>query len=237
MSVRKIVKIDEAKCNGCGECIVNCPEGALQIIDGKARLVKESYCDGLGACLGNCPLGAITIEEREADEFDEQEVQANMAKAAPLPCGCPGTLLKSLAPAPACDCKNAEAVPSQLSHWPVQLALVPPTAPFLKNAEVLLAADCVPFAFADFHRRFLSGNRPVLVACPKLDAREPYVSKLKEIFRTAGMKSLTIVHMEVPCCGGLNALVQTALAESGATLAVKEITIGISGQILSERQW
>ncbi len=261
MAIRKIIKIDEAKCNGCGECIVNCPEGALQIIDGKAKLVKESYCDGLGACIGKCPLGAITIEEREADEFDEEAANANMARAAanaakkqvatqPPHDGCPGTAVRQMAP-PAGGCPGTAArtmqrtagnattcdpdPSSQLCHWPVQLMLVGPAAPFLRNADVLLTADCVPFAFAGFHQRFLAGNHPVLVACPKLDDNAPYVQKLSAMFSQAGMKSLTIIRMEVPCCGGLTRIVEQAQQISGSMIPLHEIIVSIDGNIMQER--
>ncbi len=241
MDRRKIVNIDEEKCDGCGECIINCPEGALQIVDGKARLVKESYCDGLGVCIGNCPLGAITIEEREADAFDEEAVAEHMAKAkqqeAPLPCGCPGSAMKQMTPADTCCTATGESAPSQLSHWPVQLALVPPTAPFLQDADLLLVADCVPFAMADFHQRFLRGGHPVLVACPKLDDPRPYVEKLRAMLEQSSLRSLTIVHMEVPCCSGLCSIVEKALEAGSKSVPVKEVTVSIDGKVIAERQW
>ena len=235
MTVRKIVKIDEDLCNGCGECIVNCPEGALRIIDGKARLVKESYCDGLGACLGECPEGAITLEEREADQFDEEAVSAHMAaakdKEAPLPCGCPGSAMRQMTTPDACCCDaTCDAVASQLTHWPVQLTLVPPTAPFLQDADVLLVADCVPFALPDFHQRFLHGGHPVLVACPKLDDAQAHAAKLKAILEQSSLRSLTIVRMEVPCCSGLNRIAEKAIAASGNQVPVQEVVISIDGQ-------
>jgi len=186
MAVRKIVKIDESKCDGCGQCIIGCAEGALAIIDGKARVVKDSYCDGLGACLGTCPQDAITVEEREAEPFDEEAVDRHLAEAKTQPpvlsvleCGCPGSAVRQLERAPASE-PAATDCPSQLGHWPVQLALVPPGAPFLQNADLLLAADCVPFAMADFHARFLHG-RSVVVGCPKLDDPQKYVEKLADI--------------------------------------------------------
>jgi len=241
MSRRKIVKIDEDLCNGCGDCIINCPEGALQIVDGKARLVKESYCDGLGVCIGKCPLGAITIEEREVEAFDEEAVAKHMAEshehAAPHPHsgGCPGSAVRQMKPSACCD--SAGETPSQLTHWPVQLTLVQPMAPFLENADVLLVADCVPFALADFHQRFLRGGNPVLVACPKLDDTEPYVQKLKAMLEESSLRSLTIVHMEVPCCSGLCAIVETAVKAAGKSVPVKEVTISIDGKAIAERQW
>ena len=236
--LRKIVKIDEDKCNGCGECIVNCPEGALQIIDGKARLVKERYCDGLGACIGHCPLGAITIEEREADGFDAEAVGEHMAAVAaqatvsppggggcpgsavrqmgPRPAACPGTRMRQMQHPPRSGAVSDES-PSQLSHWPVQLTLVPPDAPFLQDADLLLVADCVPFALADFHSRFLTGH-PIVVGCPKLDDPNAYVQKLGAIFEQSSIRSLTIIHMEVPCCTGLCRIAQAAREACGQAI-------------------
>lgn len=234
MAVREIIKIDEARCNGCGECMVNCPEGALQMVDGKARLVKESYCDGLGACIGKCPQDAITLERREADGFDEEAVAAHMAEAKgeeALPCGCPGAAMREMSPAESCCCgAGDEGATSQLSHWPVQLALVPPTAPFLRDADVLLTADCVPFALADFHARFLRGGRPVLVACPKLDDAAAHVAKLRAVLEQSGLRSLTVVRMEVPCCAGLNRIVEKAMAAAGRGVPVEEVIISTDGK-------
>jgi len=240
-TVRKIVRIDEEKCDGCGQCIINCPEGALQIVDGKARLVKESYCDGLGACLNECPLGAITIEERAADVFDEEAVKEHMAVSvkkvteAIRADGCPGAAMRQMTPKRGSVASGE--TPSQLTHWPVQLTLVPPNAPFLKEADLLLVADCVPFALADFHRRFLAGGRPVVVGCPKLDDVDPYVGKLRDIFATASLRSLTIAHMEVPCCGGLCRIVERAMEGDAKIPPVKEVTVGIDGKVIAERQW
>ena len=240
-NLREIVRIDEDLCNGCGDCIIDCPEGALQMVSGKARLVKESYCDGLGVCIGKCPVGAITIEEREADAFDEEAVEAHMAQAAATPPpmgGCPGAALRQMAREPAPDSPDvAGEAPSQLSHWPVQLALVPPAAPFLKDANLLLVDDCVPFAFADFHQRFLRGGHPVLVACPKLDEASAHVEKLAAIFRHAGLKELTIVHMEVPCCSGLCGMVQAALKSAGRDIPVTEVTVNVDGKVIDENPW
>lgn len=241
MTVRNIVRIDEEKCNGCGQCIIDCPEGALKLVDGKARVVKESFCDGLGACIGVCPVGAITIEKREAEPFDEEAVKQNMAAAASreagLPLvspGCPGSQLRPLERKPQ---PGAPAGPgSQLTHWPVQLTLVPPNAPFFRDADLLLVADCVPFAMGDFHGRVLQG-RPVVVGCPKLDDPASYVSKLADIFRNAGIRSLSIVRMEVPCCGGLCAITRKALVESGEAVPIREVTVSIGGEIISEQSW
>ena len=246
MTVRNIVKIDLDKCDGCGDCIVNCPEGALQIIDGKARVVKESYCDGLGACIGVCPLDAITLEKREAEDFDEEAVEKHMAEtaaaakkaAAELPMvsgGCPGSAMRNLQPTAAAE-STSDAGPSQLSNWPVQLTLVPPGAPFLKEADLLLAADCAPFAMSDFHSRLLRG-RPLVIGCPKLDDAQSYVEKLSAIIEQASPRSLTVVRMEVPCCGGLCQIVRAAIESAGRTVPVKEITVSVGGQIIAEESW
>jgi NAD-dependent dihydropyrimidine dehydrogenase PreA subunit len=225
---RKIVKIDEEKCDGCGACVPACAEGALQIIDGKARLVSEKYCDGLGACLGECPQGAITIEEREVEEFDEKATKER------LPCGCPSTMTTQFERHKSADI-DLEHVPprqSMLSHWPVQLALVPPDAPFLQEADLVLAADCVPFAYAGFHQDFLTGHA-LLVACPKLDDFQAHLKKLTEVLRHSPVKSLTVVHMEVPCCSGLVHMAQQAIRLSGKDIPFKEVIIGIKGDLKS----
>ncbi|MBN1293546.1 MAG: 4Fe-4S binding protein [Candidatus Latescibacteria bacterium] len=210
--LRKIVRIDEEKCNGCGICVTACAEGALKIIDGKARLVSEIYCDGLGACLGKCPQDAITIEEREADEFDELATEKYLKKSkekipqkkneVPISGGCPGSALRSFITETGVENTSMTSGPSQLSHWPVQLTLVPPTAPFLKEADIVVCADCVPFALPDIHSRYLK-NRVVLVGCPKLDDLSFYQEKLIRIFETAQPSSITVLRMEVPCCGGI----------------------------------
>jgi len=234
-TTRKIVKIDEDKCNGCGACIISCAEGALQIIDGKAKLVKEQYCDGLGACLGECPQGALIIEEREADEFDEEAVEQHLQEQPEneLPCGCPSANVARFQPREAEQPESAATtITSTLAHWPVQLTLVPPSAPFLKDADILLAADCVPFAYADFHREFLK-DRALLVACPKLDDFGAHLSKLVAILHQATPRSLTVVHMEVPCCSGLVHMAQKAIAASGLDIPLYDVTIGTMGDILS----
>jgi NAD-dependent dihydropyrimidine dehydrogenase PreA subunit len=255
MPKRDIVKIDEEKCDGCGQCIVQCAEGALKIIDGKARLVSDVYCDGLGACLGSCPRGAITIEPREAADFDEAAVQqqsqeGSAAPASPaagqcagdclgmqlfqLPLGGPVMPAHPPTPAPA---RGAGGGPTPaLRQWPVQLALVRPDAPFLRDADLLLVADCAPLAMADFHARLLRG-RALVIACPKLDDRQAHAEKLAAMFAEGGLRSLTIVHMQVPCCGGLNALVRAALEVSGRRLPVTEITVGLDGRIIAEETW
>jgi Fe-S-cluster-containing hydrogenase component 2 len=244
MARRKIVQIDEAKCNGCGACIPNCAEGAIQLIDGKARLVKDIYCDGLGACLGTCPQDAITVIEREAEDFDEQAamrhlraVEMQAAHVQTAHAGCPGAALMDFGRAEQDapdEAASEEGPPSALRQWPVQLMLVPPGAPFLNGADVLLAADCVPFAYAGFHSRLLRG-RKLLVGCPKLDDAAFYAEKLADILRQNDLRSLTVVHMEVPCCYGLVALTKRALAQSGKSIPVEDVTIGVQGEVLNRQ--
>ena len=247
--LRTIIKIDEEKCDGCGQCVPACVEGALQIIDGKARLVREQYCDGLGACLGECPQGAITVEERMADEFDEKAVKEHLAKdaaaeASPQPhaaapaTGCPGAVAFALdQPAPdepAVSSQEGRAS-SRLGNWPVQLTLVPVQAPYLQGARLLIAADCVPFALADFHQRFLTGH-VLLVGCPKLDDAQLYRQKLAQIFATNDIRAVDVVHMEVPCCFGLVRLVQLALQDSGKQVPASVTNVGVHGEILETGQ-
>jgi len=239
MALREMVKIDEEKCNGCGLCVPSCAEGAIQIIDGKARLVADNLCDGLGACLGECPQGAIKIEKRAAEEFDEHAVEERLQQIGryqpalhqgqPATGGCPSAQVKSFTPAGEASTETAGQRPSELRQWPVQLHLVPPTAPFLRKADVLIAADCVPFAYADFHKDLLK-DKALLIACPKLDDGQAYIEKLSKMFGEAGMKSLTVAIMEVPCCSGLVAIVRQALAQSGVDIPLKIVTIGIAGQ-------
>ncbi len=248
--LRKIIKIDEEKCDGCGQCVPACVEGALQIIDGKARLVREQYCDGLGACLGDCPQGAITIEERVADEFDEKAVKEHLAKdaaaeASPQPhaaapaAGCPGAVAFALdqpaADEAAVSSPEDSPSPSRLGNWPVQLRLIPVQAPYLQGARLLIAADCVPFALADFHQRFLAG-RVLLVGCPKLDDADFYRNKLSQIFATNDIQSVDVLHMEVPCCFGLVRLVQLALEDSGKQIPASVTNIGVRGEVLETSQ-
>ncbi|MHC4788936.1 MAG: ATP-binding protein [Planctomycetota bacterium] len=248
MARRKIVEIDEEKCDGCGDCIPGCPEGALQIIDGKAKLVSDHYCDGLGVCLGVCPRDAIRVIEREADQFDEEAVAEHLQRQA-SPAGgphvhggaCPGAALMNLARSTGAgepedeQAPRSGGVPSALGQWPVQLHLVPVSAPFFEGTDVLLAADCVPFAMADFHAELLRG-RKLLVGCPKLDDSAYYADKLAEILKQNDIRSLTVVHMEVPCCFGLMALARRALAESGAGIPVEEVTVGVGGEIKSREE-
>jgi len=236
MAVRNIVRIDEEKCNGCGQCVNACAEGAIEIVDGKARLISEIYCDGLGACLGTCPEDAITIEKRQAEDFDEEATKAHLAgggNGAGRGDGfvCPGTRAMNLKPS-----GDGAAAPtggvSQLGQWPVQLKLVSPAAPYFANADLLLVADCVPFAMADFHGRFLKG-RGIAVGCPKLDDAQFYIDKLAEIIRANNLSSLTVIHMQVPCCSGLTHIAKEAVARAGAELPFEDITIDLQGQVLN----
>lgn len=213
---RTIIKIDEEKCTGCGLCVPACVEGALQIIDGKARLVRDQFCDGLGACLGKCPVGALTVEVREADEFDEEAAKAH-AKTVHL--------------------RDAEEkalrVDSTLSQWPIKLSLVAPNAPFLKNSDLVIAADCVGFAYPNFHSDFLKG-RELLIGCPKLDDAQFYQKKLETMFKELQPKSVTVVNMEIPCCFGLYKLVKDALASAGRNVSLKQETIDIKGNRINK---
>jgi len=273
MVKRQIIEIDQEKCNGCGLCIPNCPEGALQIIDGKARLISDLFCDGLGACIGECPEGAITTVEREAEPYDEAKVMENIIKAGantikahlkhlkdhdqneyfeqavvillrkglPIPkieedfClggTCLGIAAHSIAREEESVTNLNVKMKSELQQWPVQLHLINPNAPYLKNAELLIAADCVPFAFANFHQRFVKG-KIVINFCPKLDSGiDSYIEKLAEIFKNQDIKSITIVKMEVPCCGGIEHIVMKALEKAGKALMVKTNTISINGEII-----
>jgi len=245
-AARKIIEIDEDKCNGCGLCIPNCREGALQIVGGKARLVSDRYCDGLGACLGVCPQGAIRIVERPAEAFDEKAAagQKKMhpsgdgaaAGRCPLTGGCPSARVLDLTGrlqarrASTGAGRKTESAVSELRNWPVQLALVPVDAPYLQDADVLLAADCAGFSCPDFHQDLLSG-KVLLVACPKLDQADLYADKLARMFQQNRIRSLTIARMEVPCCGGLNVIVEEALARAGKEIPVEKIIVTIEGAI------
>lgn len=290
MAKRSIVHIDEDKCDGCGLCVPGCAEGALQIIDGKAKLVSDIYCDGLGACLGECPQGAITMIEREAEDFSEEAVKEHLENLQggsdhahghdaeedqdSLACGCPSTMVQSfgevrekkpVSPSPVaaglggCPGSRSQSfekagqgtgaasgasvpggheeghpVASRLGNWPVQIMLVPVQAPYLNGADIVIAADCAPFAYADFHRRFLEG-KTLLIGCPKLDDTEVYVRKLSEIFRQNDIRSIDIVYMEVPCCTGLVHLVKTALDQSGRNIPTTLSRVGIEGDFVEER--
>ena len=250
--IRKIIQIDEELCNGCGDCVPSCAEGALEIIDGKARVIADIYCDGLGACLGECPTGALKIIEREADEFDEHAVESKLAeKSRPeektkeprvLPMaagGCPSArMMQSFDPAGTVSAGLAgagEPVESALSHWPVQILLVPPTAPFLKGADLLVLADCVPVAFPTLHRDFLQGKR-VMMGCPKFDNTEAYIDKFAQICKVSGIRSITSVVMEVPCCSALPVIVKKGMDRAGAAIPMEEVVISVRGKILERRQ-
>jgi len=285
MAVRTMVHIDEDKCDGCGLCVPDCAEGALQIVDGKAKLVSDIYCDGLGACLGSCPQDAITMVDRDADEYDEGAVNDRLMELGrdPLPeshdhgaakeeascadggvedvgCGCQGTMAQSFdkpaplaapaapkmggcpgsrsqsfdAPKASPPVDQAGPVASRLANWPIQIMLVPPKAPYLDGADLLLAADCAPFAYGDFHRRFMEG-KTLLVGCPKLDDTQVYVEKLSHMFRENNINSISVVYMEVPCCTGLVQLVQEALRQSGANIPTTLYRVGIKGDFVEER--
>ena len=228
--VRQIIEIDSEKCNGCGACAAACHEGAIEMVDGKAALTREDYCDGLGDCLPACPAGAISFEEREAPAYDEAAVQsAKAAKTKPLPCGCPGTQVKAIRPStePAAVCGSQT---SQLSQWPVQIKLVPVNAPWFDGAKLLVAADCTAYAYANFHQDFIK-NHITLVGCPKLDSVD-YAEKLTEILKNNDIRSLTVVRMEVPCCGGIENAVKKALQCSGKFLPWNVVTISTDGRIL-----
>ena len=247
MATRKIVKIDEEKCNGCGLCIPNCAEGALQIVDGKAKLITDKFCDGLGACLGHCPEDAITVIEREAEDFDEKAVEVYLHKnqeavSQPQPkpqpafTGCPSSrAMHFKTPEARAESISATASVSQLTQWPVQLKLVPINAPYFQDADLLIAADCVPFAYPDFHRDFLKG-KAVVVGCPKLDDIHLYKEKLTEIFKANSIKSITLPYMEVPCCFGLVKATEDAIAASGKNIPFKKVKIGIRGDIKPEEE-
>ena len=242
--LRKIVKIDQEKCDGCGLCVPSCAEGAIRMINGKAVLSADNLCDGLGACLGECPRDAITVEEREADEFDEVEVEKHLAAQgkpapahAPQPAahqhggGCPGSRAMSFErPQETATAVATGSRQSQLAQWPVQLTLVSTTAPYFQDADLLITADCVPVAYAGYHEDFLKG-KAVVMGCPKLDDNNFYQQKLTELFSKSDVKSITVLKMEVPCCGGIAVAARQALAASGKQIPYREVTIGIKGEI------
>ena len=218
--IRRIITIDEAKCNGCGLCADACHEGAIGIVDGKAKLLREDYCDGLGDCLPACPMNAISFEEREAPAYNEAAVlAAKKAKETPQPCGCPGSA-----------CQSVQPLSSQLQNFPVQIKLLPPNAPYLDNADLLIAADCTAYAYGNFHQDFMK-NRVTLIGCPKLDMVD-YSEKLTEIFRGNHIRSVTLTRMTVPCCGGLALAVKRAIERSGRQIPLNIVTISPSGQII-----
>lgn len=252
MAIRKIIEIDEELCNGCGECIPSCAEGALAIIDGKAKVIEDRFCDGLGACLGHCPMDALKVIEREAPEFDEEAAMEHVAKmnsqeTATKPSGgcpgaaaatfakpsggCPGSAMTNMQPAgisPAPAPGSSEAPQNELGHWPLQIKLVPPTAPFLRGADLVVAADCAPVAYPGFHNEFVAG-KAIMIGCPKFDG--DYSDYFAELFRSSGVKSVTVVRMEVPCCGGLPAAVQAGHAASASDIPLREVIIGRQGSI------
>jgi len=244
MTLRKIVEIDDELCDGCGQCVPSCAEGALQIIDGKARIIADKLCDGLGACMGDCPNDALKIIERDADEFDEEAVETHLEKQK-----------KSIIsePSPACGCashniqvfSNTETIqnsgvkidshadlPSALTNWPIQIRLVPAEAPFLKNADLLVVADCVAVAFPGLHQELLAG-KVVMMGCPKFDNSEEYIEKFSEVFSKSGVKSVTVASMEVPCCSGLPWIVKKGLEKSGTRIPLSEIVISAQGKVQS----
>jgi len=244
--MRKIIEIDEELCNGCGNCVLACAEGAIQIIDGKAKVIADKYCDGLGACIGDCPEDALHIIEREADDFDEEAVEellkqqkADKKEAAPVGCGCPSTTISTFPTAndTSCDCANKPAIQSSggassLGHWPVQIKLVPAGAPFLKDSNLVIAADCVPVAYPTFHADFLKGNT-VMIGCPKFHNADENVEKLSQVFKVSGIKSITAVIMEVPCCSAMPMIIKKALEKAGVDIPYKEVVVSYRGEILS----
>jgi len=249
---RQMIKIDEEKCNGCGLCIPACPEGALQIINGKAVLVKESYCDGLGACLGDCPEDALSVEERLVDEYDEQKVIETLKEKSPelvdkhfehmkthkmktmSPLSCPSAQMMAWNDTNQTQ-ESTVQQQSQLRQWPVQLHLVPPSAPYFKEADIAIIATCVPFSYANFHQDYIKGNA-VAIACPKLDNTEPYLDKLTQIITTAKPRSMEVIYMEVPCCTGLVYLVMQAIKDSGQDIPLKVSKIGVKGDLLDKQE-
>lgn len=232
---RKIIEIDEARCNGCGACVTGCAEGALQIINGKAKLVNDVFCDGLGACIGECPTGALKIIERDAPDFDEAAVQKHLHKKTPPAGGCPGMQIRfgeQKKSAPAVEpVAGGQVIRSELNQWPTQLHLVPVEAPFFKNRELVVLSTCSPSASPDVNWRFIRG-RAIAIACPKLDRTEGYVEKLAAILASNGIPKVIIVRMEVPCCGGLTMMTREAARRSGRTdLIVEEAVIGLDGEL------
>jgi len=230
-ATRKIIEIDEELCNGCGECVPSCEEGAIQLVDGKAKLIAERYCDGLGACLGECPTGALRIVEREADEFDEAAVEAHLAEMkGAAPAGCPGAQARQLRAQQASATPGAPCA-SALTHWPVQIRLVPPTAPYLKGADLLVAADCVPVAYGGFHQELLPG-KVVLIGCPKFDDPQQATDKFADIFATAKIKSVTVAVMQVPCCQGLPMFVQQCMRQACKDVPAEIVVVSLEGELL-----
>jgi NAD-dependent dihydropyrimidine dehydrogenase PreA subunit len=270
---RKIIEINEGLCNGCGQCVSACAEGAIQLVDGKARLIEETYCDGLAACIGECPEGALTIIEREADAFDPEAVENHLkeegliiereadafdpeavenhlkeeglivepsrARAGlEIPCGCPSARIETFVPPDQGADRPATAQRSNdsaLTHWPVQIKLVPPSAPFLKGAHLLVASDCTPVAYPDFHRDFVTG-KTVLLGCPKFDDVEEYVGKFADIFRTADIRNVTALIMEVPCCSKMPAIVRQGMAVAGKQVPMEVVVVSVRGKVISRQE-
>jgi ferredoxin len=230
---RNIIEINEEKCDGCGLCVTACAEGALRIIDGKAKLISETYCDGLGACLGECPQGAIGMVEREADVFDEEATANHLRHREEPPCACPGSMIRELRPPVSREGEAAgeKHQPSLLKNWPVQLMLLPVNAPYLAGADLVIAADCVPCAFGDFQRRFVK-DHILIIACPKLDNAAFYVNKLTDMFGKNDIRSLEVAFMEVPCCGGLVRIVQTAMEQAGKKIPTTFTKVAIQGKLI-----
>ncbi len=262
---RRIVEIDEELCDGCGLCALACAEGALEIRDGKARIISDSYCDGLGACLSGCPTGAVRIIEREADEFDPEAVEEHLSKQGKtgpegvphaavdgksgigankpekpeeftMACGCPSSRIEMFSKDQVEEEKPQQAQleeGSRLSHWPVQIRLVPPTAPFLKDADLLVVSDCAPVAYPNFHRDFIRG-KAVLLGCPKFDNAQEYIAKFAEIFRNAKIRSVTVVDMEVPCCSAMPHIVRKGMSEAGVEIPIHEVVISVRGNVIKQ---
>lgn len=240
--LRKIIEIDQERCDGCGQCVIACAEGAIDIVDGKATLVSDAYCDGLGACLGECPQGALRLIEREAEDFDPEAVEHHLERKHAPPAqapafaaalGCPSQQIRVLEK-PERPTQASSSPASALGHWPVQIRLIPPHAPFLPGADLLVAADCTPVAVPDFHDRFLNG-RVVMIGCPKFDNVAEYVERFAEIFTRNAIRSVTVLSMEVPCCSALLAVVRTAMEKAGAHIPLEEVVVGVRGDIVETR--
>jgi len=243
---RKIIEIDEELCDGCGLCVPDCAEGSLVIIDGKAKMISDNLCDGLGACLGSCPTGALKIIEREAEDFDEEAVEQHLEKqkvaAAPKASGCPSAKLQTFAPQTPCQTANkpiamaAGGGTSSLTHWPIQIRLVPPTAPFLQGADLLVAADCSAISAPNFQLDYLAG-KVVMMGCPKFDDAKSYVQKFSDIIAQCNLNSITILIMEVPCCSSMNGIIQQAIERAGKSVPVEQITLSTQGAEVERKSW
>ena len=247
--MRKIIEIDEELCDGCGLCVPDCAEGSLVIIDGKAKMISDNLCDGLGACLGSCPTGALKIIEREAEDFDEEAVEkylenkkSETGDALPKTSGCPSAQLKTFTPQTPCQTANKPIAmasgggTSSLTHWPIQIRLVPPTAPFLQGADLLVAADCSTISAPNFQLDYLTG-KVVMMGCPKFDDAESYIERFTEIFTNCNLNSLTILIMEVPCCSSMNGIIKQAIERSGKNVPVEQITISTQGAEIERKTW